>query len=225
MAASAALLFMMVQRCAPRAQPCRTVEVDFKPVKNLQIAVWVEDPHGNYVATAYVTRLTGSFGLANRPGNHFLHDRRPLSLRTPRHGAAGLGAQAQQDLRPRHHGRRRRQLARRPARRTASPTARRRATTTPSRFHVGVSSTEPFYCSPSGGIDHAERARRRRRHLRLGLLSAPRAPTPTRRRRLVLSAARRPDHVLQRHDGPDAHAFASVNDLTAVSGATPQLSS
>ena len=58
-----------------RAQqtPCRTVEVAFKPVKNLQIAVWVEDAAGNYVATLYVTRLTGSFGLANRPGNHFLH--------------------------------------------------------------------------------------------------------------------------------------------------------
>src|SRR6516225_8190301 len=57
-----------------RAQtpPCRTVEVAFQPVKNLQIAVWAEDPEGNYVATLYVTRLTGSFGLANRPGNHFL---------------------------------------------------------------------------------------------------------------------------------------------------------
>ena len=51
-------------RVAVAAPPCRTVEVAFKPVKNLQIAVWVEDPLGNYVATLYVTRLTGTL----RPG-------------------------------------------------------------------------------------------------------------------------------------------------------------
>ncbi|MGZ3426848.1 MAG: hypothetical protein ACXVCV_09380, partial [Polyangia bacterium] len=68
-----ALLLMVGVARAQSDPPCRTVEVTFKPVKNLQIAVWVEDPAGNYVATLYVTRLTGTFGLANRVGNHFLH--------------------------------------------------------------------------------------------------------------------------------------------------------
>ena len=57
---------MGVARAQSPDPPCRTVEVAFRPVKNLQIAVWVEDPLGNYVATLYVTRLTGTFGLANR---------------------------------------------------------------------------------------------------------------------------------------------------------------
>ena len=69
----ALLLLAGVARAQSSGLTCRTVEVDFKPVKNLQIAVWAEDPLGNYVATLYVTRLTGTFGLANRPGNHFLH--------------------------------------------------------------------------------------------------------------------------------------------------------
>ncbi|HEX8951373.1 MAG TPA: hypothetical protein VF945_05985, partial [Polyangia bacterium] len=70
----AALLLMTgVARAQTPAPTCRTVAVDFRPVKNLQIAVWAEDTLGNYVATLYVTRLTGTFGLANRPGNHFLH--------------------------------------------------------------------------------------------------------------------------------------------------------
>jgi Fibronectin type III domain len=48
---------------------CRMLEVTFKPAAHLQIAVWIEDPAGNYVDTAYITRSTGALGLGNRPGN------------------------------------------------------------------------------------------------------------------------------------------------------------
>jgi hypothetical protein len=48
---------------------CRMVEINFQPVAHLQIAVWIEDAAGNYVDTAYVTRSTGALGLGNRPGN------------------------------------------------------------------------------------------------------------------------------------------------------------
>ena len=36
---------------------CRLVEIRFKPMANLQIAAWIEDTQGNYVDTAYITRL------------------------------------------------------------------------------------------------------------------------------------------------------------------------
>ncbi|MDB4964395.1 MAG: Fibronectin type domain protein [Myxococcales bacterium] len=48
---------------------CRLVEINFQPAAHLQLAVWIEDAQGNYVDTAYVTRSTGALGLGNRPGN------------------------------------------------------------------------------------------------------------------------------------------------------------
>ena len=89
-------------------------------------------------------------------------------------------------------------------------------------FHAGVSSHRAVLLLAVGRHDHAERAGRRRGQLRLGLLRLQ-GRLRHRRRGLVLSAARRSDHRSDTNDGPDARAFASVNDLAAVSGATPQL--
>ncbi|HTE51831.1 MAG TPA: fibronectin type III domain-containing protein [Kofleriaceae bacterium] len=53
------------------AQPpvsCRVVELEMTPTPELQIVAWIEDPAGNYVDTAFITRTTGSYGLGNRPG-------------------------------------------------------------------------------------------------------------------------------------------------------------
>jgi hypothetical protein len=50
------------------AGACRTLEATMTPTEDLQIVIWVEDEQGNYVDTAYITRVTGSFGLGNRPG-------------------------------------------------------------------------------------------------------------------------------------------------------------
>src|SRR5215510_2130673 len=47
---------------------CRLIQVEMLPTPELQIVVWLEDPAGNYVDTLYITRMTGSFGLGNRPG-------------------------------------------------------------------------------------------------------------------------------------------------------------
>lgn len=47
---------------------CRVVTVEMVPTPDLQIVVWLEDAAGNYVDTAFITRLTGSLGLGNRPG-------------------------------------------------------------------------------------------------------------------------------------------------------------
>ena len=47
---------------------CRVVELDFNPTADLQIVAWLEDAGGNYIDTMYITRLTGIYGLGNRPG-------------------------------------------------------------------------------------------------------------------------------------------------------------
>ncbi|WP_428267216.1 CFI-box-CTERM domain-containing protein [Haliangium sp.] len=47
---------------------CRVVQVEMTPSEGLQIVVWIEDSEGNYVDTAYITELTGTYGLGNRPG-------------------------------------------------------------------------------------------------------------------------------------------------------------
>jgi len=137
---------MGVARAQSPDPPCRTVEVAFRPIKNLQIAVWVEDPLGNYVATLYVTRLTGTFGLANRVGNHFLHSavrfpygRRDMVLpvwahkRNKTYGFVTMGGNAGND----------------PS--NCSPSiadGSKACDDNTIAFHAGVSTTEPFGLQP-----------------------------------------------------------------------------
>ncbi|MCB9703419.1 MAG: hypothetical protein H6711_16120 [Myxococcales bacterium] len=44
------------------------VEFHFKPVPNLQIAIWLEDADGKFVDHVYITQATGKLGIGNRPG-------------------------------------------------------------------------------------------------------------------------------------------------------------
>lgn len=46
----------------------RVLEIRLRPAGDPQIAVWLEDSQGQFVDTLMVTRLTGTFGLGNRPG-------------------------------------------------------------------------------------------------------------------------------------------------------------
>jgi hypothetical protein len=50
--------------------PCGAVEFRFKPAAySLQIAIWIENKDvPGVIATPYITRATGQFGLGNRPG-------------------------------------------------------------------------------------------------------------------------------------------------------------
>jgi hypothetical protein len=143
------LLVLSLAGAAAADPPCRTVEIAFRPVNELQIAVWIEDPNGKYIGTAYVTRLTGSFGLANRPGNHFLHSavrfpygRRDMVLpvwahkRNKTYGLVVMGGSAGNS--------------------PSTCAASNHATSGDCdddtiAYHSGVSSLEPFYCSPNGG--------------------------------------------------------------------------
>ncbi|MCE9572380.1 MAG: fibronectin type III domain-containing protein [Deltaproteobacteria bacterium] len=50
------------------AAACHVIDVDFTPAADLQMAVWLEDASGHFVDTLFVTQLTGTYGLGNRPG-------------------------------------------------------------------------------------------------------------------------------------------------------------
>jgi hypothetical protein len=50
------------------AAACHVVDVDFTPAANLQMVVWLEDASGKFIDTLYITQLTGTYGLGNRPG-------------------------------------------------------------------------------------------------------------------------------------------------------------
>ena len=168
----------------------------FLPAAHLQIAVWIEDAAGNYVDTAYVTRSTGALGLANRPGNA----RFKSAYRWP-------------------YGRREMVLP---------VWAHTRGKQYPLRGH--------------GRLD-GHRSARRHHRLSRGLfvdgeLLLPAIEHPARRglvrvavhrlqghllagQYLVLSAARRPDARSAASTPTDARDFATQNDLSAISSATP----
>jgi hypothetical protein len=191
---------------------CGNVEIRFEPgADNLQIAVWIEDTHGGVVDTPYITRLTGQFGLGNRPGAALLktdfrwpygrremvlpiwaHRRNHLYPKVMMGGVCGYSTSG------------------------VCPDGNRCSgdcDDTTIAYHSRVSSYEPFYCSPSGSsrIDVMSCASK-------GTFSKgsydpnqtslypPRADLTT---------------INPATDSMDALDFAKQNDLVAVSAATP----
>lgn len=64
----AVVLAVLVAAAADAHATCRVLEVDFTPSRDLQLAIWLEDAAGNYVDTFYVTEDIATHGLGNRPG-------------------------------------------------------------------------------------------------------------------------------------------------------------
>src|SRR5438445_100048 len=79
------------------ARACRVLEVQFSPSAKLQIVIWIERADGicmnagpsgtDCVETVFVTRMTGYYGIGNRPGMmdfnsgyHFPYGRRTSVL-------------------------------------------------------------------------------------------------------------------------------------------------
>ncbi len=66
---AAGVLAVTIALAAPRpASACRVLELSFTPSQDLQMVVWIEDSAGNYVETLFITRKTGTYGMGNRPG-------------------------------------------------------------------------------------------------------------------------------------------------------------
>lgn len=69
LAAVAAGALLFAEASAQAAEnSCRVLNVELTPTDDAQMVVWLEDDQGNYVTTLFITRLTGSYGLGNRPG-------------------------------------------------------------------------------------------------------------------------------------------------------------
>jgi hypothetical protein len=174
---------------------CRVIEVQLKPVAHLQLAVWIEDDKGHFIDTAFITRSTGALGLGNRPGNSMLKS----AYRWP-------------------YGRRDMVLP---------VWAHARGKTYPFivmggssgvdphddtiGYHEAYSSTENFYCPPSNATLDAVSCASQFTGSK-GIFDPARTSHYPPRADLKTFGS---------FDSADAHTYASLNDVAAVSGATP----
>lgn len=213
-AAAASLLASSAD--AASGSECLQIETTFQPVPNLQIAVWVEDTAGNYVDTVYITRLTGTLGLGNRPGSsmfksdfRFPYGRREMVLpvwahkRDKRYGRLQMGGKWGNSM----------------ATCGAAGVSPSECDDETIGYHFMVSSPEPFFCSPRGGVKTKVNgvdvmtcassfygSKGAYAATPLYSLYPPRADLTS---------------FVDDHDSSESKQFATINDLGAVSGATP----
>jgi len=204
------------------AEPtCRGVEVRFTPqglpAKNgreelrPQIAVWIEKKDGSYLTDLFVTRSIGMLGLGNRPGNGWMksdfrwpYGRRPQSLpvwayhRGKTYGYVMMGGKCSPVCPPDFQG---------------SPSDDDNTIA----YHGPVSSTENYYCSPSGwriqkmnGVDVVSCASAF--YGSKGYYVAGKNSHYPPRADLSMTGG---------NDSADVKRFAPDNDVAAISGATP----
>lgn len=206
-------LFVILSALPARAQspaPAPSVELRFKPAaNNLQIVEWIEDAKGHVIATPYITRVTGQFGLGNRPGSALLktdfrwpYSRREMVFPVWAHrrdhhyplivmgGACGNSPQSM----------------------CMGRACGGDCDDTTIAYHSLVSSEEPFYCSPSGSPDAVSCASKfigsKGAYMGGGAFSLypPRADLTK---------------YNPNYDSNDINDYAKENDLVAVSAATP----
>lgn len=176
-------------------EPCRAVDISFRPAPRLQLAVWVEDTRDRYVDTIYVSRVTGTLGLGNRPGNarfksayRWPYGRREMVLpvwahrRNHLYGYVVMGGADGLDPNDNTVG-----------------------------YHERFSSTEPFYCTPGNQpVDATSCA---------SVFSSSKGVYAQGRTSLYPPRADLATFGIA--DSTAARGFAGSNDLAAISGATP----
>jgi hypothetical protein len=209
----AALLIGLLALPAPpaRAATCNAVEIRFSPgVERLQIVVWIEDTAGTVIATPYITRATGQFGLANRPGAALLktdfkwpYGRRDMVMpiwahrrnkHYPKVTMGGVCGNSPTTLCPDN-----------------TPCAGQCSDTTIA-YHERVSSNEPYYCAPGRTLDAVTCASPST------LSKGAYAPAPA----FSLYPPRADvTAYYSTRDSTDLKDFPVQNDLVAVSAATP----
>ena len=183
------------------ADPCpRALEIRFAPAANLQIAVWIEDEAGRFVDTIFVTRSTGALGLGNRPGNPMLKS----DYRWP-YGARAMVLPVWAHARGKQYPK------------VVMGGAPGPDDNDTIGYHFPISSPEPFYCSPSGGlhriIDGVDTISCASPFLGAKGLYAEGQTSPYPPRADLVD--------FNEHDAPDVKRFAEANDVAIVSGATP----
>jgi len=178
------------------------LEFNFEPVPDLQIAIWLEDTEGNYIKTVYVTQATGKLGIGNRPGlwNFLSSWRFPYG---PRPNVLPVWAHRRGQTYPKlvFH----------------DP---KDAYQDSLGWHEGTSSDETYFCRPLTASEH---------EMMLDIMSCPSPNTfhsdkgkfdpdgdisyyPPRNDILEVDPSK---------DSDDVGSFADLNDLDAVTGATP----
>jgi hypothetical protein len=209
----ASLFLLLLALLAQPASANNCVEVRFSPaVKDLQIVIWIEDLAGKVLETPYITRLTGQFGLANRPGAPLLK----TDFKWP-YGRREMVMPIWAHRRDKHY----------PKVMMGGVCGHSPSTRCPDSslcagdcedstiaYHSRVSSYEPFYCSPSGpsGIDVMSCASKGT--FAKGAYAPPPAFSLYPPRADITAFNSAVDHA-------DLKDFAAQNDLVAVSAATP----
>lgn len=177
------------------------LEFHYKPVPNAQIAVWLEDTEGNFVADVSVTQATGTLGIGNRPGRpDFLSSWRfPYG---PRPGVLPVWAHARGKTYPKlvFHDDDVSDL-------------------NSLGWHENTSSIEPFFCRPLTPTEHENVA--------YDTMTCPSPSTfqSDKGRFSDETSVYPPRSDLTafetNQDHPDVRAFSAMNDLDAVTRATP----
>ncbi|MBC8068330.1 MAG: hypothetical protein IAG13_08350 [Deltaproteobacteria bacterium] len=178
------------------------IELHFQPVPNTQIAIWLVDANGTFVQDVFVTQATGTLGIGNRPGRwDFLSSWRfPYG---PRPQVLPVWAHARGETYP----------------------ALRFYDDDPGDFeslgwHENSSSAEPYFCRPLSAGENDT--------ISTDTMTCP-SPAVFQSDKgvfdgpLVSHYPPRNDIVVDDDpgDSPDVPNFAMINDLDAVTGATP----
>lgn len=178
------------------------LELHFNPVPHAQIAVWLEDSEGNFIQDVFVTQSTGTLGIGNRPGRwDFLSSWRfPYG---PRPQVLPVWAHARGKTYPRlvwHDD--------------------DAADQDSLGWHENSSSPEPYFCRPLNADEHDT--------ISTDTMTCP-SPSTFQSDKGRFDGGQtsvyppRGDLVEfeDGHDHPDAKTFSELNDLDAVTGATP----
>jgi len=177
------------------------LEFHFNPAANLQIAIWLEDAEGNFVEDVYVTQATAKLGIGNRPGmEEFLSSwRAPYG---PRPSVLPVWAHARGKTYPKviFHD---------------ANTSNHDSL----GFHESSSSPETYFCRPLTPTEDE------------AIIDTMTCPSPATFQsdkgefEPGETSVYPPRNDLSSfediHDGPDPETYADLNDLDAVSRATP----
>jgi hypothetical protein len=179
------------------------LEIHFKPVPNAQFAIWLEDAEGSFVQDVFVTQATGRLGIGNRPGRwDFLSSWRfPYG---PRTGVLPVWAHARGRTYPKlifHDD-------------DASDLESL-------GWHENTSSPEPYFCRPLTDVEHGT--------ISTDTMTCPSPATfQSDKGRFEPGGETsvyppRNDLVTfeDGHDSPDVPELSGLNELDAITGATP----